>query len=69
MLSSLETAIARLSDRNPKNDVAAVNVLEKAFINKVEAQTAKEIDPTDAEELIGMAGYIAGLIRGSWNSG
>jgi VCBS repeat-containing protein len=51
LTASLYTAIKVLGDSNPKNDVAAVNIL-KAFIKKVEAQCDKKIPEEVADDLI-----------------
>ena len=54
LTASLDTAIKVLEDSNPKNDVAAINVL-KAFIKKVEAQCDKKIPEEVADDLIAKA--------------
>jgi len=51
LTASLYTAMKVLEDSNPKNDVAALNVL-KAFIKKVEAQCDKKIPEEVADDLI-----------------
>jgi VCBS repeat-containing protein len=51
---SLDTAIKVLEDSNPRNDVAAFNIL-RAFIKKVEAQCGKKIPEEVADALIAKA--------------
>jgi hypothetical protein len=54
LIASLDTAIKVLGDSNPKNDVAAFNVL-RAFIKKVGAQCDKKIPEEVADALIAKA--------------
>jgi PKD repeat protein len=57
LIASLDIAIKVLGDSNPKNDVAAFNVL-RAFIKKVEAQCDKKIPEEVADALITKAQNI-----------
>jgi len=59
--SSLNNAMSSLQNGNTG---AAINKLE-AFINKVQAQSGKKIDETDADELIADAEAIIALIQSS----
>jgi hypothetical protein len=52
-----------LEDSNPKNDVAAINVLE-AFINKLEALRGKKIPSEVTEELVAKAQDIITALNG-----
>ncbi len=61
LVAKLESASQALSDDNERNDIVAVNALG-AFINQVEAQTGKKIDPDYADELIAIALYIVDLL-------
>jgi hypothetical protein len=63
LIKSLDTAKKVLSDSNPKNDVAAINVIE-AFINKIEAQHGKKIPEEVANELIAKAQDIIEVLSG-----
>ena len=54
LIASLNTALKVLGDSNPKNDVAAFNVL-RAFIKKVGAQCDKKIPEEVADALIAKA--------------
>jgi len=61
LVAKLESAFQKLDDDNPNNDGAAVNKLE-AFINQLEAQSGKKIDPGDADNLIAAAEEIVALL-------
>jgi len=61
IIASLDTALKVLEDSNPKNDVAAINVL-KAFIKKVEAQCGKKIPEAVADALIAKAQDIIAVL-------
>ena len=61
--ASLDAAIKKLEDSNPKNDVAAINNLE-AFINKIEAQRGKKIPSEVADALIAKAQDIIAALSG-----
>jgi hypothetical protein len=61
LLSKLNNALAKLLDGNPNNDHAACNQLA-AFINQVDAQSGKKIDPLDADALIVQAMTIIDMV-------
>jgi hypothetical protein len=63
LIKSLNTTTKVLEDSNPKNDVAAINILE-AFINKLEAQQGKKIPSDIVDELILKAQEIITAIIG-----
>lgn len=62
LVSKLDNVIKKLEDDNANNDIAAVNGLY-AFINHVEAQSGKKIDPDDADGLILIALDIIDLLE------
>ncbi len=57
----LEAAIIVLSDLNPHNDDAAVNLLD-AFVHQVEAQSGSHITEEDASALIEAAVAVQGIL-------
>ena len=59
LIASLDAALEQV---NRGNDKTAINALG-AFINKVEAQAGKSIDPSDAEALIAAAEDIIDAIN------
>ncbi len=61
MDTKLDAVQNALDDVNENNDVAAINALE-AFINAVEAQSGKKLDPGDAADLIAAAQGIIDLL-------
>lgn len=52
--AKLDSALGALSDMNENNDAAACNSLS-ALINAINAQSGNQIDPGEAEDLIGAA--------------
>ena len=63
LTTKTDTAIRVLSDTNPKNDDAAVNLLQ-ALINEVAAQTGKKISEDGATDLVVAAERILTLLGG-----
>lgn len=61
LLSKLHNALAKLLDGNPDNDHAACNELA-AFVNQVDAQDGKKIDPLEADALIAQAMVIIDVV-------
>ena len=63
LVAKLDSALQKLQDTNPNNDVVAVNKLED-FINQVEARSGRRIDEADADDLIAAAEEIIALLIG-----
>jgi len=60
--AKLDTAVKHLADKNVNNNVAAVNAMQ-AFVNAVSAQRGKKITQQQADDLIGTAQEIIGLLN------
>jgi hypothetical protein len=61
LCAKLINALNKVTDGNPNNDAAAVGSLQ-AFINQVQANSGKGIDPADAAALIAAAEAIIAQI-------
>ena len=60
---SLTNTAECLQDNNENNDTAALNNIE-AFVSKIRAQSSKEINIEDADQIISKAQEIIELIGG-----